>query len=104
MYTDLLTKSLGVWRKNLTGIHWIGFLFYLIIECVCVLVAQSCLTLCDPQSPSMGFSKQEHWSGLPFPSPEDLPDLGIEHGSLTLQAGSSLFEPLGKTLIIESSI
>ena len=36
---------------------------------------QSCLTLCDPRdgsppgSPSLGFSRQEHWSGLPFPSP-----------------------------------
>ena len=39
-------------------------------------VAQSCLTLCDPWTvahqapPSMGFSRQEYWSGLPFPSPE----------------------------------
>ena len=31
----------------------------------------------------MGFSRQEHWSGLPFPSPEDLPDPGIEPVSLT---------------------
>ena len=30
---------------------------------------------------SMGFSRQEYWSGLPFPSPEDLPDPGIEPGS-----------------------
>ena len=42
-------------------------------------VAQSCLTLCDPMTaahqapPSMGFSRQEHWSGLPFPSPGRLP-------------------------------
>ena len=35
---------------------------------------------------SMGFSKQEYWSGLPFPSPEDLPDPGIEPWSPTLQA------------------
>ena len=33
--------------------------------------------------PSMGFSRQEYWSGLPFPSPGDLPDPGIELGSLT---------------------
>ena len=31
--------------------------------------------------PSMGFSRQEYWSGLPFPSPEDLPDPGLEPGS-----------------------
>ena len=36
--------------------------------------------------PSMGFSRQEYWSGLPFPSPGDSPDPGIEPGSPTLQA------------------
>ena len=36
--------------------------------------------------PSMGFSRQEYWSGLPFPSPGDLPDLGSEPGSPALQA------------------
>ena len=34
--------------------------------------------------PSMGFSRQEYWSGLPFPSPEDIPNPGIEPGSPTL--------------------
>ena len=33
---------------------------------------------------SIGFSRQEYWSGLPFPSPEDLPDAGIEPGSPAL--------------------
>ena len=48
---------------------------------------QSCLTLCDPidRGPlSLGFSRQEYWSGLPFPSPGDLPDPGIKPGSLAL--------------------
>ena len=36
--------------------------------------------------PSMGFSRQEYWSGLPFPSPGDLPDPGMEPRSPTLQA------------------
>ena len=45
---------------------------------------------------SMGFSRQEYWSGLPFPSPGDLPDAGIEPGSPTLQAYSLLSEPPGK--------
>ena len=41
----------------------------------------------DHQAPlSMGFSRQEHWSGLPFPSPEDLPDSGIKPESLTSPA------------------
>ena len=42
-----------------------------------------------PQVPlSMGFSRQEYYSGLPFSSPGDLPDAGIEHGSPALQADS----------------
>ena len=48
--------------------------------------------------PSMGFSRQQYWSGLPFPSPGDLPDPGIEPGSPALQADSLLSEPPGKTL------
>ena len=54
-------------------------------------VAQLCPTLCDPMDsrlhqapPSMGFSRQEYWSGLPFPSPGNLPNPGIELSSLTL--------------------
>ena len=43
--------------------------------------------------PSMGFSRQEYWSGLSFPSPGDLPDLGIEPRSLTLQADALPSEP-----------
>ena len=42
---------------------------------------------------SMEFSRQEYWSGLPFPSPGDLPDTGIERGSPTLQADALLSEP-----------
>ena len=43
---------------------------------------------------SMGFSRQEYWSGLPFPSPGDLPDPGIEPGSPALEADSLTSEPL----------
>ena len=45
---------------------------------------------------SSGFSRQESWSGLPFPSPGDLPDPGIEPGSPALQADALLSEPPGK--------
>ena len=64
--------------------------------------AKTCLTrkceslchvwLCDPMDcshqapPSTGFSRQEYWSGLPFPSPRDLPDPGIEPSFSILQA------------------
>ena len=44
----------------------------------------------------MGFSKQEYWSGLPFPSPGNLPDLGVEPRSPALQVDSLPSEPLGK--------
>ena len=48
------------------------------------------------QSPqSMEFSRQEYWSGLPFPSPGDLPNLGIKPGSPALQADALLSEPPG---------
>ena len=47
-------------------------------------------------SPSMDFSRQEYWSGLPFPSPEDLPNPGIEPRYPALQADSLPSEPPGK--------
>jgi len=48
----------------------------------------------NPQAPlSMEFSRQEYWSGLPFPSPGDLPDTGIKPGSPALQADYLPSEP-----------
>ena len=52
--------------------------------------------------PSMGFSMQEFWNGLPFPSPGDLPDSGIEPRSPTLQADALPFEPPGKLYIYKT--
>ena len=46
--------------------------------------------------PSMGFSRQEYWSGVPFPSPGDLPDPGIEPRSPEFQADALTSEPPGK--------
>ena len=67
------------------------------------LVAKSCLTLCDPmdcvarQAPlSMGFSTQEYWSGLPFPSPGDIPNAMIKLRSPELQVDSLSTESPGK--------
>ena len=65
-------------------------------------VAQSCLTFCNPWSIDgqvplpMEFSRQDYWNGLPFPSPGDLSDQGIELRSLALQADSLPSEPQGK--------
>ena len=72
------------------------FVYYIapLLDCKCGglgLVTKSCLTLVTPwtvafQTPlSMGFSRQEYWSGLPFPFPGDLPDPGIESGSPALK-------------------
>ena len=65
-------------------------------------VAQLCPTLCDPWTvvhqapPSIGFSRLEYWSGLPFSSPGGLPDPGIEPRSPTLQADALTSAPPGK--------
>ena len=46
----------------------------------------------------MEFSRQEHWNGLPFPFPGDLPDPGVEPGSPALQVDSLPSEPPGNAL------
>ena len=53
-------------------------------------------TVAHQAPPSMGFSRQEYWSGLPFPSPGDLPNPGIKPRSSTLQADTLPSEPPGK--------
>ena len=50
--------------------------------------------------PSMDFSRQEYWSGLPFPSPGDLPNPEIKSGSLALQADALPSEPLRKSSMV----
>ena len=63
------------------------------------LVAQSCPTLCYPIARLLfpwEFFRQEYWSALPFPSPEDLPNSGTEPRSPALQADSLPSEPSGK--------
>ena len=70
---------------------------------ITLLVAQSCLTHCDPTDCiahkvplSMDFSMQEYWSGWTFPSPGDLPHTGIEPRTIALQADALPSEPPGK--------
>ena len=70
--------------------------------CRVLLVTKSCPTLCDPMDygpPGSSVQKlirQEYWSGLPFPSPGNLPDPGIEPETPALKADSLLSEPWGK--------
>ena len=49
----------------------------------------------------MGFPRQKYWSGLPFPSPGDLPNLGIEPGSSASQADSLQSEPPGSPAFVK---
>ena len=66
------------------------------------LVPQSCPTLCNPMdcappgSSVHGFPRHDHWSGLPFHPPGDLPNPGVKPGSPTLLVDSFLSEALGK--------
>ena len=53
-------------------------------------------TVVNQAPPCMGFSRQEYWSGLPFPSPEDISNPGIESGSSALEADALTSEPPGK--------
>jgi len=93
------------WLEGLSTLkcvqYFISF-YYQIIHCIsCVLVAQLSL-FATPQivahqaALSLEFSRQEYQSGLPFPSPGDLPNPGIEPRSAALQADSLLSEPTGK--------
>ena len=88
-----LWQSLCLWDDN-QNIK----IFFLFFSLGGGLVAKSCSTLATPcQAPlSMGFSRQEYWSGLPFPAPGDLPNWGIKPRSPALQADSLPTELRGK--------
>ena len=82
-------------------LFWNIWLFVCFCHC---LVTKLCPTFCDPltswivapQAPlSVESLRQEHWSGLPFPSPGDLPDRGLEPVSLALAGGFFTTEPPG---------
>ena len=70
-----------------------------IVSCSVVSNSVTPWTVAHQAPLSMEFSRQEYWSGLPCPSPEDLPDPGIEHRSPALQADSLLSEPPGRQRI-----
>ena len=91
-YLHNQTHTHGTMTNIITAVWWWWW----------CLVAQSYLTLCDLRDCSllpMDFSRQEYWSGLPFPPPGDLPNLGIESASLAssaLAGGFFTIEPSGK--------
>ena len=94
MQTDSQTQKLMLTKmERWRGVGGVISLYISIFTCqnwcgFCCLVAQSCLTLCNPmhcglpgQRMPKGFSRQEYWSGLPFPSSGNLPNPGIESRS-----------------------
>ena len=70
----------------------------------CVRLFVTLWTVAYQASPSMGFSRQEYWSGLPFPSPGDLSNPGIEPRSPALEADALTYEPPGKPYVIMPSV
>ena len=81
--------------KSLMNISECVFLsFFLSVAKLCPILATPWTVAC--QAPlSMGFSRQEYWSGLPFPPPGDLPNPGTKPGSPVLQADSLMTELCG---------
>ena len=82
---------------------------FICIQSVMCLVAQSCPTLCDPVDCRLqparflcpqGFSRQDYWSGLPYPPPGDFPNPGIKPRSPASQADSLPSELSGKSICI----
>ena len=78
-------------------------------SCVCVLSHVQLFHdpmdyIASQASLSMGFPGREYWSGLPFPSPGDLPDPGIEPGYPALQADALPSEPPGKSHLTKAGL
>ena len=108
LFKILLVDTLDITEKTVLWdlliwdicVHIYGYCYG--CGCACTL---SRVPLCatpwtvNCQAPlSMGFLRQEYWSGLPFPSPRDLPDPGIEPRPPSLQADSLPSEPSGKPI------
>ena len=70
---------LVIWRSEVKSLH------------LCPTLQPHGLNEACQAPPPMRFFRQEYWSGLPFPSSEDVPDPGIEPGSPTLQADSTIW-------------
>ena len=89
--------------NSFPGLSCFSFFIYLLLSEVkslsSVQLFVTLWTVAHQAPPSMGFSRQEYWSGLPFPSSEDLPDPGIKPRSPILQADALTSEPPGKPLI-----
>ena len=94
-YSHEIKRYLFLVRKAMTNLMW---------KWSRVRLFATPWTVAHQAPPSMEFSRQEYWSGLPFPSPRDLPDPGIEPRSPTLQADPLPSEPPGNPMTNLNSI
>ena len=114
----MMLKSTGerghlFYIPNLSGEVWSFSPFIMLVKVFCkvkqmmlshVRLFATPWTVAYHVPPSMGFSRQEYWSGFPFPSPEDLPDPGIEPESPAVLADALPSEPPGKSYKTEDVI
>ena len=107
IFLYLTTEMIILFSNCLQGLYFI--LCVCVCVCVCVCARTRTCTLCHVQPTfetlwtvahpgplSMEFPKQKYWSGLPFPSPGDLPDPGIKLLTPALVGGFLTTEPPGK--------
>ena len=102
-----MSDSIFSFSMEISVILKLGFTAMTSIKLVYLCAVLICSVMSDSLQPqglyptqdslSNGFSRQEYWSGLPFPSPGDLYNSGIEPRSPKLQANSLLPEPPGKS-------
>ena len=110
LFLECLAALNVVGETTVVAAQWMLLLDFCRNMFCCCLVAKSCLTLLWPprtvphQVPlSMGFPRQEYWSGLPFPSPGDPPNSGIEPASPALAGRFFTTEPPGKSYVLPLS-
>ena len=93
-----------LWGKYL-GVEWLDQRVVVVVQLLNLVRLFAALWTVAHQAPlSMGLSRQEYWSGLPFPPPGDLPNPGIKPKSLALQADSLPSEPPGKPQIPDQRV
>ena len=96
MYMYIKLSHYAHLKKSHLHLKYTQLLFVAVQSLGCVRLFETPWTVSHQAPLSMGFSRQEYRSGLPFPSPGDLPDLGIEPASPVLADGFFTTEPAGK--------
>ena len=113
LYSTTFLNSISNCRNISFFVNYLGF-FFRFFSIMKVKVKVKSLsrvqlfatpwTVAYQASLSIGFSRQQCWSGLPFPSPGDLPDPGLEPGSPTLQADTLPSESPGKPVLYNKTL